>query len=87
MKRALIVGFLILAACDKKEAPVASDSAVVAASAPTPAPPTPVATVAPVIDIDSLPVEEDFESEAEKELTLASLNTQLDALDKEISAP
>ena len=31
--------------------------------------------------------EEDFEGEAEKTLTLTNLNTQLDALEKEINSP
>jgi hypothetical protein len=76
-----------LPACEKKEAPPISDSAGTSARAPTPAAPTAVAEAAPVVDIETLPVEEDFEAEAEKELTLANLSTQLDALDKEISAP
>ena len=79
---------LTLAACDKKEAPPTSDSA--AANAPVPAAPSAAPTVLaatpPVIDLDSLPVEEDFEGEAEKTLTLTNLNTQLDALEKEINA-
>ena len=41
----------------------------------------------PVVDIETLPVEEDFEADAEKELTVANVNTKLDALDKEMSAP
>ena len=87
MKRAFIaIGWLVLAACDKKEAPATVEPAPVA-SAPAPAAPSAVAVAPPVVDLESLPVEEDFEAEAEKELTLASLNAQLDALDKEISAP
>ena len=91
MKNALIiaVSLLSLAACDKKEAPPASDSAAVGAPTltPPPAAPSAVAAAPVVVDVDSLPVEEDFEGDAEKEVTLATLNSQLDALDKEISAP
>ena len=84
---ALALMCLTLAACDKKEAPVAMDSAKPSAAAEVTAAPSAVAVAPPVVDIDSLPVEEDFEAEAEKELTVANLNAKLDTLDKEMSAP
>jgi hypothetical protein len=77
---------LTLAACDKKEAPASTESAAGAAPVATAAP-TAVAAAPPVVDIDTLPVEEDFEADAEKELTLVNLSAKLDDLDKEISAP
>ena len=83
----LALMWLTLAACDKKEAPASADSAkpsVVAEA--TPAPPV-VAAAPPVVDIDTLSVEEDFEADAEKELTVANLSAKLDDLDKEINAP
>jgi hypothetical protein len=46
-----------------------------------------MAAAPPAVDVDTLPVEEDFEAEAEKELTVANLSVKLDELDKEISAP
>jgi len=71
-------------ACDKKEAPAPEASAAQTASAapvPAPAPPPPV-TVA----VDSIPAEEQYESEVEKEVTPANFEQKLDALDKELSA-
>ncbi len=91
MNRAWLIALALfaLSACEKKETPPAADSAAASAAKapPTPAAPATVAEAAPVIDLDSLPVEEDFEAEAEKELTLTSMNSQLDALEKEINAP
>lgn len=76
-----------LAACEKKE-PAPADAGDKPTTAATPSQPAPVAAATPpALDIDSLPVEEEFEAEAEKDLTLANLNAKLDELDKEISAP
>ena len=86
---ALILACLAGVACDKKEVPASADAtkpsatveATTAAPAPAPAP-------APAsVDVNTLSVEEDFEADAEKELTLANLSAKLDELDKEISAP
>jgi hypothetical protein len=87
MKRAWIIalGLFALTACDKKETPAAVDSAAVSAPPPTPPAPATVAEAPPVVDVDSLPVEEDFEGDAEKEITLTNMNAQLDALEKEIN--
>ena len=84
---ALALMCLTLAACDKKEAPVAMDSAKPSAAPELTAAPSAVAVAPPVVDIETLPVEEDFEADAEKELTVANVNTKLDALDKEMSTP
>ena len=78
---------LTLAACDKKEAPTNTDSAKPSSVAETTATPSLVPAAPPAVDVDTLPVEEDFEADAEKELTLANLSTKLDDLEKEISAP
>ncbi len=76
-----------LGGCDKKE-PVATEVTESASAAAPPAAPAPVAVATPaLVDIDSLPVEEEFEGDAEKELTAANLNAKLDDLEKEISAP
>jgi hypothetical protein len=40
----------------------------------------------PAPTADELPVPEDFEAEAEREITRDNLRSQLDALDREISA-
>ena len=84
-KLCLLLALATLAACDKKEtAPV---EATEQASATPPAAPAPVAATPPPVDVDSLPVEEQFEADAEKELTAANLNAKLDELEKEINAP
>ena len=83
----LVSIWLVLVACDKKEVPASADAtkpsatveATTAAPAPAPAPAS--------VDVNTLSVEEDFEADAEKELTLANLSAKLDELDKEISAP
>ena len=82
----LLMG-LTCAACEKKEAPPVADSAQPSAAVEAPAAPSAVAAAPPVIDVDTLPVEEDFEADAEKQLTTANLSAKLDDLDKEISAP
>jgi hypothetical protein len=66
--------------CDKKEAP--PPAVDTAAATPTPAP----ATAAPEASVDasSLPVEEQFEADAEQEITTANLEQKLDELEKEI---
>jgi hypothetical protein len=72
--------------CEKKEtAPTPAEQPATAAS-PAPAS-TPAAVAEPVIDLDSLPVEEQYEAEAEKEITAANLTAKLDELEKELSAP
>jgi hypothetical protein len=89
MKRTycLALTLLALAACDKKEEAPAATEQPSAAAVPAAAP-SPVAAAAPAaVDVDSLPVEEEFEADAEKELTSANLNAKLDELEKEISAP
>jgi len=87
---ALALVCLALVACDKKEVPAGADStkpsAAVEATAPPP-PPAAVAPAPPVVDVNTLSVAEDFEADAEKELTVANLSAKLDELDKEISAP
>jgi len=84
---ALAALLVTLAACDKKETPAAADSAKPSSALEAPAAPATVAAAPPVIDLDSLPVEEDFEADAEKELTVANLDAKLSDLEKEISAP
>jgi len=83
---ALALLWLPLAACDKKDAPASADLAKPSATAEATAAPPVMAAAPPVVDVDTLPVEEDFEADAEKELTVANLSAKLDELDKEISA-
>jgi hypothetical protein len=86
-KLCLLLVLTTLAACDKKEAAPAEVAEKPSATEPGPAAPPPVAAAQPTVDVDSLPVEEEFEADAEKELTAANLNAKLDELEKEISAP
>ncbi len=84
---ALCALVMFASACEKKEAP-----APVASEAPA-APPVPSSAALappaaePVVDVATLPVEEQYEADAEKEVTAANLSTQLDQLEKEIAAP
>jgi hypothetical protein len=73
----------LFVACKKDEPPPPSEVNVV----PTPQPtvPTTAAPAEPAIDLETLSVGEDFEEEAEKELTVANLEKKLDELEKEIS--
>jgi hypothetical protein len=90
MNRCFSVALMIatLAACDKKEEPSAAEPAKPSVAAETPTAPSAVAAApAVVVDVDTLPVEEDFEADAEKDLTVANMTAKLDELEKEISAP
>jgi hypothetical protein len=88
MKHALTFGssvlaLLVLVGCEKKqEPPPQADTPVV--QTPTPTPAAPVA--ATVIDLEKVPVEEQFEKEVESEVTPANFEQQLEALEKEVKA-
>ena len=86
--RHLALGFtlLALAACSKKEppAPPAPEPTPTVAAPVASAPaPEPSAATAAAPDV---PVEEDFEDEANQTVTSQTLDAQLDALEKEIKA-
>jgi hypothetical protein len=86
-KLSLVLAALALLACQKKE-DTAPSSKTETAETPkieaTAAAPTTAA--APEIDLETLPTEEDFEDEAEKEITSQNLEKKLDELEKEIAA-
>ena len=86
-KALLSLAILALVACEKKDEAATVPSAEPATTAAAPEP-TPAAAVAaaPQIDLETLPTEEDFEEEAEKEITPVNLEKKLDDLEKEISA-
>ena len=86
-KLCLLLVLVTLAACDKKEPAATEVAEKPAAVEPAPAAAPAVAAAQPAVDIDSLPVAEQFEADAEKGLTAANLNAKLDELEKEISAP
>lgn len=76
-----------LVACKKEEpapTPPPEEVKVVAPAQPTT---TPAAVAAePAVDLESLAVEEDFEEEAEKDITAANLTKKVEELEKEMSA-
>ena len=89
--RALLLAFLAAGvACSKQEppAPAAAPAASVAPAAPSAVAsvelPAPSASAAST-EAD-VPIEEDFEDEASKDVTATTLDAQLDALEKEINA-
>jgi len=90
VKRAIVLGLsaLFLLACEETPAPAPAASAkpVTATSAAAP----PKLTITPVVNAEvtdeALPTIEDFEDEADKEITTANLEKELEALEKEIGA-
>lgn len=85
------IGLLAALGCQSSEpasqpatAPAPSAAAAPAAAAPKPAE-APV-TTAPPVKLESVPAREDFEEEAEREITPATLDKELQALEKEISS-
>lgn len=93
MKRHMIalaaLGLLALSACEKKEAPAPAPDTTAATPPAASAVPAATAPAAPepVVDVSSLPVEEQYEADADKEITAANLTAKLDELEKEIAAP
>lgn len=87
MKPALFLALalfgLSLAACEKKETPPPAASAASPTSPTSPAATTVAAATAE--DRDEMPVEEDFEDEAEQKITAQNAEAELDKLEKEIS--
>ena len=84
----IALGMLSLSACEKKEAPPpAATEAAATPPPPTPPPAVPAAVAEPVVDVASLPVEEQYEADAEKEITADNVSAKLDELEKEIAAP
>jgi len=82
-----IAGLAAALACETPAPPSPPPAEAAAAAKPEvpPVPSTPVAT-APRVDLETLPAREDFEEQAEAEITPANLEKQLEALEKEVSA-
>jgi hypothetical protein len=82
--RIFVMG-LLLVGCERKPTPAPEQPA-----APAPTSPVAAATASALptaaTNAASIPVEEDFEADAEG-LTAANLSSKLDELEKEISAP
>jgi len=90
MIRKVLIGaaLLTLAACEKKEETTTTTAENTATTATATTTTTPAAAVATTtaIDLETVPTEEEFEEEAEKEITPANFEKKLDDLEKEISA-
>lgn len=88
MKKAAFLGLsaVFLVACEDPPAPPPAPSAkpVAATSAAPKLNITPPVTAE--ITIDDLPTIEDFEDEADKDITTANLEKELEALEKEINS-
>ncbi len=78
---------LALLGCDKKEAPAPTAAETTVAPTPPPAAPPPPSVAEPSIDASTLPVEEQYEADAEREITAENLAAKVDELEKEIAAP
>lgn len=94
MSRALValaaLTLFVALGCEKKDTPattVAEATPATGAAAPAPvAAPAPAAPAEPVA-LETLPVEEQYEADAEQEITAANLVTKVDELEKELQAP
>jgi hypothetical protein len=82
-RKLLLVPVLLAFMACKKEEPPPSEVTVVPPATPSATEPAPVAE-AP-IDLEGVAVEEDFEEEAEKEITAANLEKKVAELEKELS--
>ena len=85
-----MLALCLLLGCEKKQetpsAPAAEASA--AAQNPTPAPAAPDKMLAATtLDLTKVPVQEQFEQDAETEVTPANLEQQLEGMEKELQAP
>lgn len=76
-----------LAGCEKSTPPAPAPAPTPAA--PTPPAPAPVTTQAATpspVPLEAVPAREDFEEEAQAQITPANLERQLEALEKELAA-
>jgi len=83
-----VLALALFVACEKKEETPATTPTTEPATqqtTPTPQATTPTLT-ATSIDVNTIPVSEEFEEEAAKEITAANLEQKLETLEKEISA-
>jgi hypothetical protein len=79
--------FGVALACEKPQAPSPTPAAEAPAAKPAaPSAASPTVATAPVVEVAAVPAREDFEEEAERAVTPANLEQQLEALEKEVSA-
>jgi predicted small lipoprotein YifL len=85
----IALALVTLSACEKKADTPLPPSDTPVAPAPPAAAPTPEKAMIPssVIDLEKIPVQEQFEAEVAAEVTPVNFEQQLDALEKEIKAP
>lgn len=79
----IAASMLLFVACEKTETPATAPDV---APASPPAAPVNTAPAVPEVDLERLAVEEDFEQEAETEITADTLVAKLDEIEKEIGA-
>ncbi|MFZ5889547.1 MAG: hypothetical protein ACOY0T_00615 [Myxococcota bacterium] len=82
-----LLALALLVACAKKAAPEESSATPSAPVSSAPATPPAPAPARATIDVEAVPVEEDFEEEAQKTLSASNLASQLDQIEKEINGP
>lgn len=86
-----VLAVALMAACESKPKDQTPPAADTAATAPATAATAPAATAAPVAVnteqavLDEVPVPADFEEQASTEITRENLDTQVAALEKELS--
>jgi hypothetical protein len=86
-KLAFVLMFGALVACKKEEPAPAPPEQAAPVAPPAQSSTMPAAVAAePPIDLGSVPVEEDFEEEAEKDITASNVEKKVDELEKEMSA-
>jgi hypothetical protein len=86
----LLLALALCSACNKKE-PLPADTSASTPSAAAVTPPPPSASVASdtapaaaSADPEHVPITEDYEEQAQKEVTSANVSSKLDELEKEI---
>jgi hypothetical protein len=81
------IAALQLLGCEKKEPPAQVATETPVAPAPPPAAPPPTSVAEPTIDASTLAVEEQYEADAERDITVENVAAKVDELEKEIAAP
>jgi hypothetical protein len=83
---ATLLASLVLGACSqsKPEAPAPAEQAAPATPAPSEPAPMPAPRAEREPTPDELPVQEDFQAEADQQITASNLKTELDDLQKQI---
>lgn len=91
MKKLILLFALGLLACDKKEEPptpttTGASTAAATASAATTAAATAAAAPTATMAASAIPTPQDYEAAAAKKVTAATIDSQLDEIEKDINA-